>query len=374
VPELWPFPVRQPIAQVLEWETEVLASREAEQRIAMRPAPRELLTYRHLLDAAGMAKAEMLVRAGSTGSWHLPIWSQASRPGIAVAASDTTLLLDTTLADYRGPGHAVVAADGGEAHLVEVAVVLSDRLELAAAAGVDIPDAIVAPARPAILIGSVEIERRRQGLGIVSAPFAVTDGTDLGASSFPSHAGLEVVTDPTVLRQRLDDVLGQAIEYVDNGSGPIAIEPERAHLQRRSTITLVDYGAQKRWKRLRWLHTLRGRQRAFWLPTWGRELVLQATVGAGDTGVAVAPVLADPAAWIGRHVMFDLGGGPVFREVTGATFDALGHRLSIAAPGQPIPADTQVHLLIRARLDSDRVELSHTATQTEMRAAVIEIP
>jgi hypothetical protein len=51
-----------------------------------------------------------------------------------------------------------------------------------------------------------------------------------------------VLIDPTVLRQPLRDTIGQTVEMVDNGFGPVVIEPTRDYLQRRSTITFSDYG------------------------------------------------------------------------------------------------------------------------------------
>jgi hypothetical protein len=364
--------VQQPIAEVLEWRTDVLMSRAAEQRIALRPVPREILTYRQLLDAAGTARALELVRAGATAEWLVPVWSMAARAGVAVAATDLVIPIDTASADYRAPGHAVVAADGGAAHLVAVAAVLPDRLELAAPVGIDLADPIIAPARRGILTAPLETERSRRPHRTVTATFTLADGAELGASPWPTHLGLDVPTDPAVLRQPLRATLGQTVEQMDNGFGPIVLEPVRSYLQRRSIISTVDYGAAARWARRRWLLSLQGRQRAFWLPSWGRELVLRAPVGAADTSMVVAPI-GDLDAYVGRHAMIDLGGG-IFREVTGAAFDALGHRLAIAAPGIAVPAATPVHWMTRVRLDADRVELVHLATRTEMSAAVIEVP
>jgi hypothetical protein len=373
LPQAWPFPVQQPIREILEWRTDVLQSREAEQRIALRPVPREIVTYAHVLDAAGITRATELVRAGFTTEWLVPLWSMTSRPGVDLVETDLVIPMDTSLGDWRGPGHAVVATDGGEAHAIEVAAVFPDRLELASPVGVALADVLVAPAQRAILTAPVEITRRRQSLGTVTASFTLRDGADLGATPYPSHLGLDVLTEPTVLRQPLAESVSQAVEMVDNGFGPLAIEPVRDYLQRRSSITLVDYGAEARWTRRRWLHSLRGRQRAFWLPTWGRELVLQEPLTAASTSMVVGPI-ADPGSLVGRQVMFDLPAGPIFREITGAAFDALGHRLDIAAPGVLVPAETPVHFLTRVRLDADRIELEHTATRTEMSVAVIEVP
>jgi len=550
----WPFPARQPGSEVLEWRTDILASREGEQRIALRPIPRETLTCRHLLDASGMARAAELARSGFVDEWLVPLWSMASPPGADVLETDTTIPMATHNADYRGPGYAALAIDGGEAHLVEIAQVFSDRLDLAAPVGVSLINAIVAPVRRAVLTMPVEIERRRQGQGIVTATFQLLDSADLsgisgaaiyiaidnsgsmsgaamtgalaavqaliaelgltvppavrndiciltwhdtvgamilrrdadagdfadiaswlsaqvalgGGTDFavavseaqtffagagakrrvilfitdgepyppasvtpaiatlagipdvevfgfnigladtsftalldntpedgvpviapgdtdtllsslrraftglPMYLGRDVLIDPTVLHQPLRDTIGQTVELIDNGFGPVVIEPTRDYLQRRSTLTFSDYGAAPRWSRRRWLHGLRGRQRSFWLPTWGRDLVLQADVEAGDGYLIVAADL-DLTTWINRHIMFDLPTGGVFRQVTAASFDALGHRLTIAAPGIDVPIGTPVHVLTKMRLDTDRTELEHSATRTNVSATVIEV-
>ena len=373
VASTWPFPVRQPIREVLEWRTDVLQARDGEQRIALRPAPREIITYTHVLDAAGLARATELARIGLTAEWLVPLWSMTSRPGVDALDADMAISMDTSLGDFRAPGHAIVATDGDDAHLVEIAAVETDRLELASPIGVSLANVLVAPARRAILTAPIAIERRRQSLGTVTATFTLTDGADLGASPYPAYLGLDVLTDPSVLRQPLKESMSQTVEFVDNGFGPIVIEPIRSYLQRRSTITLVDTGADARWARRRWLQKLRGRQRAFWLPSWGRELVLQESLGPGDIAMAIAPI-AELPAYIGRHVMIDLPAGAVFREITGASFDAFGHRLDIAPPGVAVPVETQVHFLTKMRLDADRIELEHTATKTEMSAAMIEVP
>ena len=372
MPDLWLFPVRQPVTEVLEWNTDTLITEAAEQRIALCTTPRSILTVSHLLNASDLARAAELAQAGSVDKWTVPLWHLARPSTVPVDAADITVFVDTGEGVFEAPGHAVIAADGGDANLVEVSAVLPDRLELAPPAGVSLVHPIVTPVGIGILTRPLEIDRRRQGLGTATATFTLQTGTDLSASSYATHLGLDVLTDPAVLRQPLAESIAQSVEYIDNGFGPIVIEPVLTHVQRRSTITLIDRGAA-RWTRRLWLNSLRGRQRAFWLPTWGRELVLQAPVTSSSTSVIVAAT-ADPGVWIGRHVMFDVASGPVFREITNAVYDALGIRLTIAAPGKSIPVTTPVHLITKVRLDTDRIELEHFAGRTEFAASLIETP
>lgn len=372
MPRLWSFPVRQPVIEVLEWNTDTLITEAAEQRIALRTLPRSILTVSHLLNASDLARAAELARAGLVDTWTVPLWHLARPAAAPINVVDVTIFADTTEATFEAPGQAVIAADGGEASLIAVSAVLPDRLELAAPAGVSLVNPIVAPVGTGFLTRPLEIDRRRQGLGMVTASFTLQDGIDLSPSTYPTHLGLDVLTDPAVLRQPLAETIGQTVEYIDNGFGPIVIEPVLTHVQRRTTITLIDRGAG-RWTRRRWLYGLRGRQRAFWLPTWGRELVLQAAVTSSATSVIIVDNM-DPGVLIGRHVMFEIASGPVFHEITNAVYDALGLKLTIAAPGKNIPVTTPIHLITKVRLDTDRIELEHFAGRTEFAASVIEIP
>lgn len=368
----WPFPVRQPVTEVLEWNTDTLITEAAEQRIALRTEPRSILTYTHLLDGTGLARSAELAQAGALDDWILPLWHLARPATTPIDAADLTVFVDTSEGIFEAPGQAVIAADGGEAILVEVSAALPDRLELTAPAGVSLAHPIVSPVGIGVLTRPIEIDRRRQGLGTATAHFTLQDAMAIPASGYPTHLGLDVLTDPAVLRQPLAESIAQSVEYIDNGFGPIVVEPVLTHVQRRSTITLVDRGTA-RWARRRWLHALRGRQHAFWLPTWGRELVLQTPVTSSATSVIVAST-ADPGVWIGRHVMFDVASGPVFREIADAAYDALGIRLSIAAPGKSIPVTTPVHLLTKVRLDTDRIEIEHFGNRSEFAASLIETP
>lgn len=149
-PPLWPFPAAQEITEVLEWRTDVLQARGAEQRIALRTRPREIVTFQHRLDALGLARAAELARAGFAGDWHVPLWQMAVQPVGGLAQGATEIIVDTSLSDFR-PGAAVgIAVDGGEVSLAEIASVQPDRLVLAEPLAVQLPASTVAAARIAI--------------------------------------------------------------------------------------------------------------------------------------------------------------------------------------------------------------------------------
>lgn len=373
-PLVWAFPAVAPLVEEVSWKTEVLATRTGEQRIALRSATRVTLTLTHRLDAAGLARAVALARQTSAGRWRVPLWAEAVPVAGPVAANDMEILVDTGLADFVAPGWAALAGDGGRALLVEIAAVHPDRLMLAAPAGVDLARSIVMPVREGLMTAPLAVTRRRQGLAEVVMRILLTEpGPAPTAPGLPQHQGLDVLTTPSVLRAPLAETLGQSRAFIDNGAGPVAVEPLRELIERRSEVTLVDHGPAARRMRRAWLRGLGGRQRAFWLPTWGRELVPTVYTGAATPYLVVAPI-AETDVYTGGSILIDLPSGPVVRQVTGFAFHPFGHQLNIAAAQVPVPAGTPVHVLLKVRLDADRIEMRHEAVRTETRIPVIEVP
>jgi hypothetical protein len=383
--QLWPFPAAQEITEVLEWRTDVLQARAGEQRIALRPRPREIVTFRHRLDALGLARAAELTRAGFAGDWHVPLWHMALQPGAELAQGASEIVIDTGLSDLRSGGLAAIAVDGREAAQVSINSVQPDRLILAApldlaslgvAAGtitVAAQRVTVAPVRAGILTAAVEMVRRRQGDGTVTASYLLRDAPDLAAPVMPSYLGRPVQTDPSLVRRPLAASLHRAVEYVDNGFGPVVVEPMRDVFERSETLTLKAQGMTSRWKLRRWLWSLRGRQASFWLPTWGRELQLRSAMTTGSVLMRIAPV-APLSAYVGRRIMLEMPGALRFRTIIAAIAEGANHRLTISSDlGEPVPLTTKVHFLTAVRADADRVEIQHGAVASEVTVPVVEV-
>jgi hypothetical protein len=377
---LWPFAAAQEITEVLEWRTDVLQSQAGEQRIALRSRPREIITLQHRCDALGMARAAELARAGFAGEWRVPLWHMAVQPTGDVVQGATDIAVDTSVADFRAGDAVVLAVDGREASLAEIVDVEADRLILVEPLGARLPAAIVAasriavaPVRPGLLSAPVEIARRRQNDGMVTATFLLRDALDLTAPVLPTYLGRPVQTDPSLTRSSITASLRRAVEYVDNGFGPVVVEPLRDVFERGEAITLKAQGAAERWALRRWLWSLRGRQTSFWLPTWGRELQLRAAMTSGSTLMRVAPV-AELAGYVGRAILLEMPSGFRFRTINAAVADGADHRLTLSSSlGEPVAIGTKVHFLTLVRSDADRIEIRHGAVASEVTLPVVEV-
>lgn len=380
MPELWPFPAAQEITEVLEWRTDVLQSQAGEQRIALRSRPREIVTLQHRCNALSMARATELVRARFIGEWRVPLWHMAVQPTADVAQEATEIIIDTAVVDFRVGDAVAIAVDGREASLAEIANVEGDRLILAEPLATQLPAAsvaaariTVAPVRSGTPSAPVEIARRRQNDGMVTATFLLRDAPDLTALALSTYLGRPVQTDPSLTRSSITANLRRVVEYVDNGFGPVVQEPLRDVFERGEAITLKAQGAAERWALRRWLWSLRGRQASFWLPTWGRELQLRAAMTSGSTLMRVSPV-AELAGYVGRAILLEMPSGFRFRTINAAVADGADHRLTLSSSlGEPVAIGTKVHFLTLVRSDADRIEIRHGAVASEVTLPVVEV-
>lgn len=315
MPEAWPWRPLEPARERLEFRTAILPGRGGEQRQALRHVPREVLTMSYRLDAAERAEAVQRIRRGRLGDWTVDVWPRVDAEGTV-------------------------------------------------------------PQRTGRMTADPQIARQRRGRSVVTVEWTLDASTaeDEAESPFAAYLGADVVTDRTVLRSPAEEAVTQVFVAVDAGVGPTALEPARTFVQERQIVAFVDHGIAARARRRKWLWSLQGRRQAFWLPSWGGELVPTEETASGGTTLTVSAVGA-PADLVDRHIMLDLAGGPVFRQITAAS-DAGGGAtaLTIAAPGATVPVGALVHLMALVRLDEDAVELVFTTTRTEMRAAVLEVP
>lgn len=382
-PLLWPFPAAQEISEVLEWRTDVLQARAGEQRIALRPRPREIITFRHRLDALGMARASELARAGFVGDWDVPLWHLAVQPVADLTQGATEVLIDTTVSDFRAGKLAGIAVDGRDAAPVAIASVQPDRLTLVEPLILQLPAMTVAarrisvmPIRAGIRTSAIEITRRRQGDGTVTASFLLRDAPDLTALTLPSYLGRPVQIDPSLVRRSLTASLRRAVEYVDNGFGPVVVEPIRDMFERSEAITLKAQGLAKRQALRRWLWSLRGRQVSFWLPTWGNELQLRSAMTSGSVLMRVVPVVsvASIGSYVGHRIVLEMPSALRYRTITAAIEDGADHRLTLSSNlGEVVPLGTKLHFLTCVRSDADRIEIQHGAVTSEVTLPMVQV-
>ncbi|WP_146148860.1 hypothetical protein [Pseudaminobacter soli (ex Li et al. 2025)] len=381
LPELWGFHAMVPVTETLEWLTDVLGSRTGEQRIALRSAPRQTFSFSVRLSDAEYARARGFARRRAHTIVGVPVWAEAINLAVGVAASDSSIAMDTTSGDWRVDGGVVIWESPDKFVVTRIVLVAAGSLGLLAPVGVDLRKPKIIPLRSALVPEGFSVDRQAT-YSDVGVKFLVTDNIDLAASyvsTYPKYQGLDVVTEAPVLVADVSDSIVRSMDLIDNGTGPVVVETLRNYVDFGQTVSFMESRPSGVWKRRKWLHSLRGKQKPFWLPTFNRDLSLAASATSGATTIQVkanGPV----ANLINRHVMFHLTDGTrLFRQIASATVidpDTTEIIISSALGRAVAPKDiAMICFVSKVRLNADAVTISHQFTaDSVVNIPVMEVP
>lgn len=375
--EFWPHAPAQ-IRETLSFYTDVRSHPAGEIRDSLRLATqRLLLSFRR--DPAEGARAMHLFRSNAGGEWRVPLWHDATFHAGAIAAGATSLSV-TTEADYQSGGLAVIWKSDTEWELVTVASASGGTLTIGGSpaevlASYSAP-VIVAPVGTFLAPGGMS-QAREFALERFSIEFLRTDGTDLGNSTLPAYLSSPVVSEASVVVQPLDARIQQSLDLIDSQFGSYALETEETYVRLRSMLSFADSEVTARWARRRLLHYLRGRDRAFWLPSFRRDFTV---VAAFSTTLlqAAEGEFPDVAGLVGRSIEIDTGAALIHRQISAAEVVSGVLRLTLnATPGVTVPTTARVSLMTLQRLDSDQVDIEHqflgAGFLSQVRVPTIEV-
>ena len=357
--EVWPW-VPQALNEVLEFETDVKMARSAEWRDSFKDAT-QFLTLTHTLQTVAAEKLIAKVKTNALGEWLVPEWPNVTVIKTGLAMDEVEIPVDIPAA-YTVGQFVFVGFDENQWEQGTVASIETDSITLevgltVAYAGSAIRPVHVAPMALCVAPGGVNFQSTysRQSL---SAQFMAIEPQDLSGNAYPLHAGLPVVTDGAVAFQPLSGGMNQAGDLFSSGFGAYALQEVETYTRRRGTISWYDKGSATRWARRQFIHFLRGRDGAFWLPTGQKDLVLVNAVSSGVGAILVRPTEPN-AAMVGRRITLSEGNNSVTREVLGASSVGNDQLLTIAAPGVAFSVNAVVSLTTKSRLDSDQVALDY---------------
>lgn len=376
---VWPFIPQTEHRETLEWQTDVLPSFNNEQRLALRTAPRQAFSHEFQLDTYQFSKAKAIATQWAHRVYGIPVWAEATRVGPLLAGT-TELMLDTANADYRD--NDIVLVWESDTHFVaaENLQVLSDRIVLKLPLEDSYQNAYVAPLRFARTPQGMSFRRNAHDITVANATFQVVQNKDLGAAvGYPQYRGKDVLTDRTILVSDLNERISRSVDEFDNGSGPIAVDIKNSWVSSAKAITFDTLTRAQRWAARRWIHSRRGRQKAFWLPSWNPDLILLEDVGPTGAALTVRPI-GYPLYYGVKDIVIQLkNGSRVFARVLSGSVDSNGNEvLSLAAQvgtGFTVADVELICFMSHVRLNTDRVEIRHTyAGRATTVVPVMETP
>lgn len=370
----WP----QSLQETLEFETDVRMARSAEWRDSLKDAT-QYLSLSHLMPVAEAEAAIEVVRTNTDGEWLVPEWPNATIFTGTIAAAEDTVSVEVPTAYTVGQqvfiGTGPNAWEQGEVAAVDIgSITLVDGL--VGYVGSSNQPVVVVPMQLCIAPGGIEFQTGFGAQGM-SIRFMAIEPLDLSENPYPTHSGLPVVTDGRVPFQPLNGSLNQAVDVFSSRHGAYALQQVETYTRRRGTVSWYDKSHTDRWERRKFLHFLRGRDGAFWLPTDQRDLPLVEQIDAVDLTITVVP-FASSAEMVGRRIVIREGTNFVVREVTAAADDGDNQELAIAATGVNFTTSAVVSMAVKSRLDADTIEIAYQFAGGGLAAfcaaPVVEVP
>ncbi len=269
-----------PIVERLSWLTDVrVSSSGAEQRRALRIAPRRGFEFSVVTGDEERAFFDLALTAWDARVFALPIWHDAQRLEMPLLPGATEIPCRTEGFDFRQKG--LVFLRGKTAFDTEAAEILAidpDKLTLKRPLISAWPvGTSLYPSRAARLSERPEITRHTDRLTTCTVSFDVTEPCDW-VEAWPSetYRGLPVLAERPDESENLTHTRERLLLTLDNAVGLPAITDtaRRAFQVQQHRWLLAGRSAHAAWRSL--IYALRGRQQAVWLPTHAEDMKLAA--------------------------------------------------------------------------------------------------
>lgn len=380
---IWPFVPRMEVIEVLEWATDVLRAKTAEQRIAMRTTPRRTFVLNHLLTDYQYSNATALIREAQAGDGFLvPDWSQAI--DIAAVSAGSNVLISSDLSDIDMGDYVLLRES--DTKFEQVSITNDSSGATLATVLTNYSQAQIIPLWPCEAPEGLNSSRSAGRINQATISMVVSESSYLSLTPNTTYRSLDVLDEcPVVAGSEFTEVTVWENTAFEN------ITSVAHYIRQRSTPDVTYnmrwslYSQSEKYALRQWLYYRKGRQRAFWMSSRSKDFELAATIGSSSTTVKVFsfPGLTG----VGRTTAFDIEiktpAASYYRQVTAL---AIGTPVSgrptldmtiNTSTGTAISVNnyTRISFLRCSRFNADRIELLHKAGEgMTVQVPCIEIP
>ncbi|QMV29704.1 tail assembly protein [Vibrio phage vB_VnaS-AQKL99] len=374
----WPYIPEGGYTETREWLTDVIRTRNKEQRLSLRQGPRKTVSYSYLLSNNDLANMWSHSAVWVNKLYAVPQWDKFLRVG-AISKDAMELPIDGISLGLIASGFAFIYENNFTFEVRPLKSVSNDKIEFVDAVTRDYKDATVLP---------VDLQKHEQPLNVSRTAFGVSkaravweklDDTGLASNPFPLYLNRPVMLDHILMNGAShSERFGYEMDRVDSETGLYTDFQEYNWLSqsrfdlRWSCDTVDEYDRIKGF-----LDYCRGKQGEFFVPTWNTDLTLAQDIVQSDSALQVKP--CDVTLFFKPfHVMIQyLDGSHSFASVTsasrGSDFDTL--KITPALPDKDANLVVQICRLNLMRFDTDRFEFQHRDSGVvDISAPVVAVP
>ncbi len=365
--QIWPFPPLAEITETLEWQTDVIETINSEQRIALRDLPRRSFEMRHILSDEEYAAARAYLR--ETDSLYVPDWTQGVHLGPLVAGSDSdSINIPDNYFGFDVGDSVILRQSNALFELATIVEVDSNNLRILDNIDRAYDNARIYPVLDCQAAGGLSasrLGRRKTELSITVTSFT---GEDLQGAHYSQYRSLYVVSECPVIAGGLRESFDWDFETFDAGFGTPYLYRKRAAPNVRYTMSWFVKTRLDRYRLRQFLYRCKGRHKAFWLSSRGKDLTPTVAIGSSDTSITVENYPGLVA--LGRTSNFDIditttSDVSYYRQVTSQSSGPSGTQVlnidSSLGVNLGLSDIKRISFLRCSRLDVDSVQLQHIA-------------
>lgn len=377
---VWPFPPQRVMKEKMEWSTEVIRSRAAEQRICLRSIPRTVFDYNYQLLPQEIEAATVMARQWGADEFLLPFWNELSHVG-TIASGAQVISVDTTMRRYKPGGNVFIMGADGKYETVEIAAVTSSTLQLASPYVVlGFAGAVVMPCYPARVKTPFKFKKYAATYFTGETEFITAEDYGLASlNPYPAYNGSYVVNDRALAISSTNESHTREFEGFTNISGPLYYSKSYTYAVGTSTMSWSFDNETELWAFRQWMYGVRGKQGSFYLPRWTRDFVLAVAADSASDFLIVKEndILAD--SYLGPICVLLKDGTQLYYTVASwESFTTDQYKATLTGLVGTTFETTDVELITRMprmRFNSDTVEFAYEgAGRVDVRMPVMEVP
>lgn len=293
-----PFEYEAPVTEVLAFLTDVIESLNGqEQRLALRTFPRQLFRVEYALDADERQRMQVTLMDWMDRTCGFPLWHETVKLTAAVSAGATVYqVANADDCDFRVGGLAVVTTDNNTFDVLTITAKTATSITAAdPSVNAYAKGARIMPLRLARITGAVSGRRFVRNLETFQVEFEVTDNhtgapteSTTGWSTYNSRVLLD---DCNVVRgTESGHQFNRRLYVIDNQTGTVSVTSPWDRSKRSHQKGFVARNRDEILKLRRLLLALRGKQKAFYIPTFIEDVTPAANITIGSSTLDISNI------------------------------------------------------------------------------------
>lgn len=372
--DVWSFEVNHanwmhdwvpPVSEKISFSDEILDSHNrTEQRLALRDGyPRASYSFEIFITAAEWRTLDVLLNKWAKRKWPIPIWTDVQEYNGTLSAGSYSISVDTSYANFRNNKYAVVYQPG-QFEIVMIDTVSVGSISLISALGATFADkSWIMPCEFGYVQDFVEVEITR-GYTKGKLSLIVDDlYTISGFTAEITYDSMTVLHDPSLFMSAdgNQERISSDIAFLDYNTGPFAVISNATYNEivvphRWRCLTAADC-----WWVRQFLHSVKGPQKSFLVPTFNADMHLTVQTGAGDSTIYVTQnnMYVNMATRMRNYVAFNVNNNLVVRGVSSIADSGDDEALVLdATVGSIYPVGTPLCWVDKCRLANNDVDIS----------------